>query len=83
MGMTTSVMARFYSSASLQSLDDEALAWILGQDASIQTATDLHRLYGYKTIDVLNQWVDRETSGDLNQFSNLFYTNERGLEFFR
>lgn len=32
MGMTTSVMARLYSSASLQSLDDEALAWILGQD---------------------------------------------------
>lgn len=82
--MTTSVMAHFYSSASLQSLDNEALAWILvGQDDSIQTATDLHRLYGYKTIDVLNQWVDRETSGDLNQFSNLFYTNKRGATVFQ
>lgn len=83
MGMTTSVMASFYSSASLQSLDDEALVWILGQDNSIQTATDPHLLYGYKTIEVLNQWVDREISGNLNQFSNLFYTNERGLQFFR
>lgn len=83
MGMTTSVMARFYSSASLQSLDDEALAWILGQDDSIQTATDPHRLYGYKTIEVLNQWVDREISGDLNQLSNIFYTNEQGATVFQ
>jgi len=78
MGMTSPVMARFYSSASLQSLDDEALAWILGQQGSIQTATDPHRLYGYRTIEALNQWVDQEAHGDLNQLSNMFYMNERG-----
>ena len=44
---------------------------------------DLHRLYGYKTIEVLNQGVDREISGDLNQLSNLFYTNERGATVFQ
>jgi len=59
------------------------LAWILGQDDSIQAATDPHRLYGYKTIEVLNQWVDREIGGDLNQFSNIFYTNERGAIVFQ
>ena len=78
MSMTTSVMARFYSSASLQSLDDEALAWILGQDNSIQTATDAHHSYGNRTIEILNQWVDREISEDLNQFNSMFYINERG-----
>lgn len=24
----------------------------------------------------MNQWVDQEISGDLNQLSNIFYTNE-------
>ncbi len=46
MGMTISVMAHLYSSKSLQSLDDEALAWISGQADSIQTTTDPYHLYG-------------------------------------
>ncbi|WP_407305183.1 hypothetical protein [Acinetobacter sp.] len=44
--MTISVMAHLYSSKSLQSLDDEALAWISGQADSIQTTTDPYHLYG-------------------------------------
>lgn len=31
----------------------------------------------------MNQWVDREISGDLNQLSNIFYTNERGATVFQ
>ena len=54
--MTTTAKAEFYRSSTMQVLEDNALARVTGQDNSIQTATDPHRLDGLKIIEALNQY---------------------------
>ena len=78
MGMWTSAGASIYHSATLHSLDDNALASVSGRDGSIQHVKDPLDLYGHKLIEVLNHFQEKEVRGDLNQLTSMFYVNQRG-----
>lgn len=77
-GISSSALANIDSAAQWGYLDDDALAREVGQKGIIETATDPHRLYGHKMIDVLNQLLSQQDAIDLNQLASMFYMNERG-----
>lgn len=75
--MTTTAKAEFYRSSTMQVLEDNALARVTGQDNSIQTATDPHRLDGLKIIEALNQYELHQQQG-LSRLTSFFYRNAQG-----
>lgn len=70
--------ASSYSSSTFKNLDNSALANMVGQDGSIQTATDPHPLYEYRLVMALNQLLETGQKADLTQLTSMFYINKSG-----
>lgn len=74
----SSSVASSYSSLTFKSLADSTLAQMVGQDGSIQTATDPHPLYEYRLVMALNQLLEAGQQADLTQLTSMFYLNDYG-----
>jgi predicted molibdopterin-dependent oxidoreductase YjgC len=74
----SSTSAAFYSSSTMQSLEDDELALVVGQDGTIQTATDPHPMYEYRLMNALTQVVEMGQQADLSMLTSMFYVNDFG-----